>query len=124
MTDASPVFTAVQEDATSFCMDWPVFQGNGSAERQFRGAVYILDRGGIRVSDTPMQAPNDDAADEALQRIGWVRCGHWQRDGFGRQSAEVMAVRSPTPTPRSDSWDDVRAQRIGSLVDETVFHLS
>jgi hypothetical protein len=54
MTDQSPVFTAVQEDATSFCMDWPVFQGNGSAERQFRGAVFVLDCGGIRVSDTPM----------------------------------------------------------------------
>ena len=124
MTDQSPVFTAVQEDATSFCMDWPVFQGNGSSERQFRGAVFVLDCGGIRVSDTPMQAPNDDAADEALHEIGWVRCGNWQRDGFGRQSAPVMAVRVQAPAPRGDSWDDVRVERIGSLVDEAVFHLS
>lgn len=122
MTEASHVFTAVQEDATSFCMDWPVIQGNGSAERQFNGAVFVLDCGGIPVSDTPMQAPNDDAADEALQRIGWVRCGNWQRDGFGRQTAPVMAVRASTA--RGDTWDDVRANRIGSLVDETVFHLS
>lgn len=123
MTEESPAFTAIQEDATSFCMDWPVFQTNGSAERQFRGAVFVLDCGGSRVSDTPMRAPNDEAADEALRRIGWTRCGSWQRDGFGRHSASVMAVPAAAP-PRGDSWDAVRADRLGSLVDDTVLHLA
>jgi hypothetical protein len=36
----------------------------------------------------------------------------------------VKAVRVQAPAPRGDSWDDLRADRIGSLVDETVYHLS
>jgi hypothetical protein len=122
MDQEGNVFIAVQEDATSFCMDWPVVQGD-SGQRdgsRSKGEIFVLDRGGVRVSDTPLTASSDDAADEALRRIGWVRCGAWQRDGFGRKSARVMAMsRSHSEQNRQHA-----AGRIDSLVDETVLHLS
>lgn len=124
MIEEGPVFTAVQEDATSFCMDWPVVQGDGGhrdgAPRQ--GDIFVLDCGGVRVSDTPLRASSDDAADEALHRIGWVRRGAWRRDGFGRKSARVMGAGTASDAKRSRP--DVGRERLGSLIDETVLHLS
>ncbi len=124
MIEEGPVFTAVQEDATSFCMDWPVVQGDGGhrdgAPRQ--GEIFVLDCGGVRVSDTPLRASSDDAADEALRHIGWVRCGAWQRDGFGRKSATVMAFGAASNVERNRQ--NVGTERLGSLIDETVLYLS
>ncbi len=124
MNQEGQVFTAVQEDATSFCMDWPVVQGD-SGQRdggRTQGEIFVLDCGGVRVSDTPLTAANDDAADEALHSIGWVRCGAWQRDGFGRKSARVMAAGHASNAQQNRGH--VRAGRLDSLVDETVLHLS
>ena len=35
MNQQNPVFTAVQEVATSFCLDWPVFEADESRESHF-----------------------------------------------------------------------------------------
>ncbi len=122
MDQESNVFIAVQEDATSFCMDWPVVQGDGGQRdgSRSKGEIFVLDRGGVRVSDTPLTASSDAAADAALRRIGWVRCGAWQRDGFGRKSARVMAARRP----HSEENRQQGAGRLDSLIDDTVLYLS
>ncbi len=124
MIEEGPVYTAVQEDATSFCMDWPVVQGDPGQRdgTPTQGEIFVLDRGGVRVSDTPLRVSSDAAADEALHRIGWVRCGAWQRDGFGRKSARVMAVGSASSA--EENRRHIRSGRLDSLVDETVLHLS
>ena len=54
MKQVDPVFMAVQEDATSFCMDWPVFETEGSGESHFNGTVFVLDCAGSRIVDTPL----------------------------------------------------------------------
>ena len=104
MNQKDPAFTAVQEDATSFCMDWPVFESDLSRENQFKGTVFVLDSA------------------EALNRIGWTRCGAWHRDAFGRQIAKVIAVRANTglrlPVQRTST------ERIGSLAEEAALHLA
>ena len=118
------VYTAVQEDATSFCMDWPVVQGD-SAQRDGvhgQGEIFVLDCRGLRVNNAPLKASGDDAADEALNRIGWARCGVWERDSFGRRSARVRTVRPASHAQSGRSH--VRPGRLDSLVDETVLHLS
>jgi hypothetical protein len=124
MNQDGKVYTAVQEDATSFCMDWPVVQGDGGQRdgSKTQGEIFVLDCGGVRVGDTPLTASSDDAADQALHGIGWVRCGAWQRDGFGRKSAKVMAVGHDSNP--EENRQHVRAGRLDSLVDETVLHLS
>ena len=121
MTQEDPVFMAVQEDATSFCMDWPVFESENSTESLFNGTVFVLDCNGSRISDTPLHAPSNMSADEALNRIGWARCGAWHRDGFGRQTARVIAVAARSavlPMQRS------QVEPIESLVDEATLHLA
>lgn len=124
MYEEGQIFTAIQEDATSFCMDWPVVQGDASHRdgTQGPGEIFILDCGGVRVNNTRLSASSDDAADDALNRIGWVRCGAWQRDGFGRKSARVMAVGHASSG--EENREHLRAGRLDSLVDETVLHLS
>lgn len=115
-------YTAVQEDATSFCMDWPVFEADGPRESHFQGTVFVLDCHGSRVGDTPLQAPRNRSADEALNRIGWARCGAWHRDNFGRQAARVVAVGSPaTVLPRQGHKS---ARHLGSLAEEASLHLA
>lgn len=122
MNEENPVFTAVQEDATSFCMDWPVFEADRSRETHFTGRVFVLDCGGSRICDTPLEAPSDQAADEALNRIGWARCGGWHRDTFGRQAAKVIAVGAAIPL--QSAWERSSSGRIGSLAEEAALHLA
>src|SRR6478752_7600984 len=62
MNQKDPVFTAVQEDATSFCMDWPVFENDLSRENQFKGTVFVLDSAGARIVDTPLESPHTHSA--------------------------------------------------------------
>lgn len=119
MNETGPMFTAVQEDAAAFCMDWPVFDAEGSRSAPGSGTVFVLDCAGTRICDSPLTAPHNRAADEALNRIGWTRCGAWHRDSFGRRAASVIAVGSPVPAP----WDGNQV-RIGSLVDEAPLHLA
>jgi hypothetical protein len=121
MKEENPVFTAVQEDATSFCMDWPVFEADESRENHFKGTVFVLDAGGSRICDAPLQAPSNRSADEALNRIGWTRCGAWHRDSFGRHAARVIAVGSSSSVRRP--WDEPSV-RIGSLAEEAALHLA
>jgi hypothetical protein len=122
MNQKDPVFTAVQEDATSFCMDWPVFESDLSRENQFKGTVFVLDSAGARIVDTPLESPHNHSADEALNRIGWTRCGAWHRDAFGRQIAKVIAIRTNSglrlPVQRTST------ERIGSLAEEAALHLA
>ena len=122
MNDRDPVFTAVQEDATSFCMDWPVFESDLSRENQFKGTVFVLDNGGARIVDAPLESPRNHCADEALNRIGWTRCGAWHRDAFGRQVAKVTKIRANAgarfPAQRTSG------QGIGSLAEEAALHLA
>src|SRR5664279_4736591 len=68
-------YTAVQETPTSFCMDWPVFESEGTRDNHFQGTVFVLDCRGAAVGDAPLPAPRNRSADEALNRIGWVRSG-------------------------------------------------
>jgi len=125
MNDATPVFTAVQEDATSFCMDWPV-QVEGSADNSFNGMVFVLDCEGARVCDTRLLAPSNRSADESLNRIGWTRCGAWHRDTFGRLAARVIAVGATRPTESPSIGPDgtTSRRRIGSLAEEAALHLA
>ena len=121
MIDDGRAFTAVPEDATSFCMDWRVFEPGGTRGAQGGGTVFVLDGAGARVCDSPLTAPNNRAADEALNRVGWTRCGAWHLDAFGRRSARVIAVHAPAPV-RLPSQDG--SIRIGSLTDEACLHLA
>lgn len=120
MSGENPVFTAVQEDATSFCMDWPVFEADESRENHFQGTVFVLDANGSRICDAPLEAPSNRSADEALNRIGWTRCGAWHRDSFGRHAAKVIAVASSVRPP----WERSAPVRIGSLAEEAALHLA
>ena len=101
MSDTSLEFRAVQESATSFCMDWPVFESWESREIRFDGTVFVLDSEGVKVSHSSWDSPSDESADDALARIGWTRSGPWESDGFGRPTARVLAVaaREPIPLP-------------------------
>ena len=87
MSDTSLEFRAVQESATSFCMDWPVFESRESREIRFDGTVFVLDSEGVKVSHSSWDSPSDESADDALARIGWTRSGPWESDGFGRRTA-------------------------------------
>lgn len=122
MTDDIPVFTAVQEDATSFVMDWPVIEADRSREIRFKGTVFVLDGAGARIIDTPLAAPGDRTADEALSSIGWSRVEGWHLDSFGRRTSRVAAVEPPSSgrLPRQRS----SATPLGSLAEEAAFHLS
>ena len=126
MSEAKPVFTAVQEDATSFCMDWPVLT-DSAGDNSFKGTVFVLAHDGSPVCDTRLQAPSNRSADEALNRIGWTRCGAWHRDDFGRLAARVIAVGAslsagePNPAASADRSSSIR---IGSLVEEAALHLA
>lgn len=124
MSEPNPVFTAVQEDATSFCMDWPV-QADGHADTAFNGMVFVLDRQGSRVCDTRLLASSNRSADESLNRMGWTRCGAWHRDTFGRLAAKVIAVGA-SPAESSASVLPTQAQpvRIGSLAEEASLHFA
>jgi hypothetical protein len=122
MKEDHPVFTAVQEDATSFCMDWPVFGSDGTDDNQFHGTVFVLDYAEARICDAPLTTPSNRAADEALNRIGWTRCGAWHRDSFGRQSAKVIAVGASTSV--SGPWERSTGPRLGSLAEEAALHLA
>ena len=121
MTDDGRAFTAVQEDATSFCMDWPVFEPGGTRGAQGGGSVFVLDSSGARMCDSPLTATNNRAADEALNRIGWTRCGAWHLDAFGRRSARVIAVHAPAPVRLPGQNPSIR---IESLADEACLHLA
>jgi hypothetical protein len=121
MNETAPVFTAVQEDATSFCMDWPVFEPGSARAGKSAGTVFVLDADGVRMCDSPLTAANNRAADEALNRIGWTRCGAWHLDGFGRRCATVIAVGAPTRARRQPAGEPIR---IGSLADEACLHLA
>lgn len=120
MDEAGAVFTAVQEDATAFCVDWPVFDADGSRGTD-SGTVFVLDVTGARICDAPLTAPHNRAADEALNRIGWTRCGAWHRDSFGRRAASVIAVGAAPPA--LPTWESP-AVRIRSLADEAPLHLA
>ena len=117
MIDTLTPFRAVQENATSFCMDWPVFESDEVGETQFNGTVFVLDATGNKVSHYNWDAPSDQAADDALGHIGWRRAGPWEADGFGRHSAAVVAVaaREPIPLP---------AQRTVPLAEEAALHFA
>ena len=117
MIDTLTPFRAIQENATSFCMDWPVFESMEFGETHFNGTVFVLDATGNKVSHFDWSAPSDQAADEALGHIGWTRTGPWETDGFGRHSARVVAVaaREPIPLP---------AQRTVPLAEEAALHLA
>jgi len=117
MIDTLTPFRAIQENATSFCMDWPVFESAGSGETHFNGTVFVLDATGNKVSHHDWSAPSDQAADDALLRIGWRRSGPWETDGFGRHSARVVAIaaREPIPLP---------AQRTAPLAEEAALHFA
>ena len=116
-----PAFTAVQENPTSFCMDWPVFEADGTRDNHFQGTVFVLDCQGALVGDAPLPAPRNRSADEALNRIGWVRSGAWHRDGFGRQVAKVESVRVSS-FPRQAGVMDHRGS-LGTLAEEAALHL-
>jgi hypothetical protein len=121
MTDEKPVFTAIQEDATSFVMDWPVIEADESHEIRFNGTIFVLDGAGARIIDTPLAAPSDHKADEALSRIGWSRVESWHLDSFGRRMSRVTAVGAATgklPEQRTSS------AHLGSLAEEASLHLS
>jgi hypothetical protein len=117
MIDTLTPFRAVQENATSFCMDWPVFESKEFGETRFNGTVFVLDASGNKVSHYDWSAPSDQAADEALGHIGWTRSSPWETDGFGRPSARVVAVaaREPIPLP---------AQRTAPLAEEAALHFA
>ena len=117
MSNTPTPFRAVQENATAFCMDWPVFEFMEFGETHFNGTVFVLDATGNKVSHNDWSAPSDQAADEALGHIGWTRTGPWESDGFGRHSARVVAVaaREPIPLP---------AQRTVPLAEEAALHLA
>ena len=117
MIDTLTPFRAVQENATSFCMDWPVFESEESRQTHFNGTVFVLDATGKKVSHYDWSAPSDQAADEALGHIGWTRTSPWETDGFGRHSARVVAVaaREPITLP---------AQRTVPLAEEAALHLA
>jgi len=121
MNEQNPVFTAVQEDATSFCMDWPVFEADESRESQFKGTVFVLDAAGARICDAPLEAPSNRSADEALNRVGWTRCGAWHRDSFGRNAARVIAVGASSS---NRPWERPAPARIVSLAEEAALHLA
>ena len=101
-------------------MDWPVFEADESRESHFKGTVFVLDDSGSRICDAPLEAPSNRSADEALNRIGWTRCGAWHRDSFGRHAARVIAVGSSVRPP----WDGTDSVRIGSLAEEAALHLA
>jgi len=122
MTQENPVFTAVQEDATSFCMDWPVFEADESRESHFKGTVFVLDAAGSRICDAPLEAPSNRSADEALNRVGWTRCGAWHRDSFGRNAARVIAVGASSSIRQP--WEGSAPTGIGSLAEEAALHLA
>ena len=117
MIDTLTPFRAVQENATSFCMDWPVFESEQSRETHFNGTVFVLDATGNKVSHYTWDAPSDQAADEALHEIGWKRAGPWETDGFGRHSAMVVATaaREPIPLP---------TQRMSVMAEEAALHFA
>ena len=99
MSDTSLEFRAVQESATSFCMDWPVFEAWESREIRFDGTVFVLDSEGVKVSHSSWDSPSDESADDALVRIGWTRSGPWESDGFGRHTARVAATAATAAMP-------------------------
>jgi hypothetical protein len=117
MIDTLTPFRAVQENATSFCMDWPVFEFEESGETHFNGTVFVLDATGNKVSHHDWSAPSDQAADDALCHIGWTRTGPWETDAFGRHSARVVAIaaREPIPLP---------SQRTVPLAEEAALHFA
>ena len=120
MTDRNPVFTAVQENATSFLMDWPVMEAD---ESHFEGTVFVLDETGSRISDTPLPAPGDRIADEALTRIGWSRVEGWHPDSFGRRTSRVAAAVRTSSVRQVVGLPEQRS-RLGSLAEEASLHLS
>ena len=117
MSDTSLEFRAVQESATSFCMDWPVFEDWESREIRFDGTVFVLDSDGVKVSHSSWDSPSDESADDALARIGWTRSGPWESDGFGRHTARVtaFAAREPIPLP---------TQPTAPLAEEAALHFA
>jgi len=111
MSDTSLEFRAVQESATSFYMDWPVFESWESREIRFDGTVFVLDSEGVKVSHSSWDSPSDESADDALARIGWTRSGPWESDGFGRHTArggdggDGDAAGAPQHPVRRASWE-------------------
>jgi hypothetical protein len=70
-----------------------------------------------------LPAASNRAADEALNRIGWTRCGAWHRDSFGRPAARVIAVGASAAADLADTGSTSPA-RIGSLAEEAALHLA
>jgi hypothetical protein len=123
MTDIDSEFTAVQEDPNSFAMDWPVIE-SGESDGAV-GSVFILDRMGRTVSYTRLDAlistdrtaRSDDAADGALEQLGWARRGPWVPDGFGRHTARVVVIAAHEPIPE-------QSRSSLSLAEEAAFHFA
>lgn len=108
-------FTAVRDDPSAFCMDWPVFDPE-STRTGFQGRVFVLDPAGVRVADKPFDDPGDPAADRALRALGWTRTDEWHPDGFGRPTARVERR-----VAGDRGWLPV--QPIASLAEEASLHL-
>jgi hypothetical protein len=121
MTEQNPVFTAIQEDATSFVMDWPVIEPDESHEIHFKGTVFVLDGDGARIIDTPLATRGDRTADEALTSIGWSRTEGWHLDSFGRRMSRVAATAT---SPGQLPLQRASSARLGSLAEEASLHLS
>jgi hypothetical protein len=123
MTDIDSEFTAVQEDPNSFAMDWPVIESAESGGAA--GSVFILDRMGRTVSYSRLDVlispdratRSDDAADGALEELGWARRGPWVPDGFGRHTAAVVAIAAHEPIP-------AQSRSSLSLAEEAAFHFA
>jgi hypothetical protein len=78
-------------------VDWPVFHSWSPADGDFDGTVFLFDQDGLPVAETRWDLPTDVAADEALERLEWVRAESWHIDDRGRRVAAVVPLEPNRP---------------------------
>ena len=97
----------------SFCMDWPV-QTESAVDSFLQGNGFRAGQSGLSGLRHATAGGQQSSADEALNRIGWTRCGAWHRDSFGRLAARVIAVGAAAATETARRLDGPSRARIGS----------
>jgi hypothetical protein len=101
------IHLAVQQDPAIPVVDWPVFHSWSPDDGDFEAVVFLLDSEGAPVAETRWELPTDLAADQALERLCWVRCEPWHVDDRGRRVAAAVPMELdrpklvPTRIPRS-----------------------
>jgi hypothetical protein len=104
VVESPPRTRAVQQDMSTYGVDWPVVHSWSDSETTFVGMVSIKDDAThAERAAAAWSRPTDEAADEALAFAGWHRTGDWETDWNGRRTAAVEQAVQGTRIPGQTS---------------------